>query len=104
VFFDFDKYAITPEAQQILLKAAAAAKDQKASAVLLAGHTDTSGSAEYNLGLSARRADAVKAAMASLGIPTSAINTQALGETMPLVPTGDGVREPQNRRVEISFR
>lgn len=65
------------------------------------GHTDTSGSAIYNEDLSERRATAVKDALVLQGIPADSITTVGKGKTDPLVPTEDGVREPQNRRVEI---
>ena len=68
------------------------------------GYTDTSGTPRYNQGLSLRRARTVAAELVRDGVPQSAINVQGLGETNPLVPTADGVREPQNRRVEIIIR
>ena len=70
---------------------------------MLAGHADRSGSASYNVGLSQRRADAVRAYLAGRGVPDGSISTSAFGEERPLVQTEDGVREPQNRRVEITF-
>ena len=68
------------------------------------GHTDTSGTAAYNQALSVRRAQAVSNELVRLGVPREAITVQGYGETRPLVPTADGVREPQNRRVEIILR
>ncbi|HWL48054.1 MAG TPA: OmpA family protein, partial [Sphingomonadaceae bacterium] len=73
------------------------------ASVMLAGHADRSGAASYNVGLSQRRADAVRSYLAGKGIPDSAMSTEAFGESRPLVETADGVREPQNRRVEITF-
>ena len=70
---------------------------------MLAGYTDTSGPTTYNQGLSQRRADAVKAYMTSRSIPDSVIQTNAFGETNLRVQTADGVREVQNRRVEITY-
>lgn len=70
---------------------------------MLAGYADKSGSSSYNVGLSQRRADAVKAYMASKGIPDGVMTTQAFGESNPRVETADGVRELQNRRVEITY-
>ncbi|MGE5502803.1 MAG: OmpA family protein [Actinomycetota bacterium] len=101
VFFDFDKSDITPEAQAVLNQAAAAAKSGGAAKLDLTGHADRSGSDAYNMKLSAKRANAVKAQLVKLGIPESQISVVAKGESQPLVPTADGVREPQNRRVEI---
>jgi outer membrane protein OmpA-like peptidoglycan-associated protein len=71
--------------------------------VIATGYTDTSGSADYNMGLSLRRAEAVKDVLVGEGIPAQNITTIGRGEADPLVPTGDGVREPQNRRVQIQF-
>ena len=65
------------------------------------GHADRSGSDQYNMGLGLRRANAVKAELIKDGVPAANIVILSRGETMPLVQTADGVREPQNRRVEI---
>lgn len=101
VFFDFDKSNITPEAQKIIEQAAANAKTSKATSIALTGHTDAAGSEKYNMALSLRRANSVKAALVKLGIPDSEISVVGKGKSDPLVPTKDGVREPQNRRVQI---
>ena len=70
----------------------------------MAGHADRSGSAQYNQRLSQRRADVVAAELVRNGVNRSDIGVSAYGESRPLVPTADGVREPQNRRVEIVLR
>jgi outer membrane protein OmpA-like peptidoglycan-associated protein len=100
VFFDWDKYNLTPRATQII---AQAASDSKTNTTVLdvSGYTDTSGTPTYNQGLSLRRAKAVEAQLVTDGVPASEISIHAYGETHLLVPTGPGVREPQNRRVEI---
>jgi outer membrane protein OmpA-like peptidoglycan-associated protein len=103
VFFDWDRSDITPQAAAILDNAAAAYQQTGSAQVVLAGHADKSGSASYNVGLSQRRADAVRSYLAGRGIPDGALSTEAFGESRPLVETADGVREPQNRRVEITF-
>lgn len=103
VFFDFDKSDITAEAASILDGAATAYGDCGQAQVMLSGYTDTSGTPKYNLGLSQRRADAVSAYMTSKGVPGGVITTKALGETNLRVQTADGVRELQNRRVEIMY-
>jgi len=103
VFFDFDRSEITAEASSILDNAITAYADCGSAQVMLAGYTDTSGTPKYNLALSQRRADAVSAYMSSKGIPGGVITTKALGETNLRVATGDGVRELQNRRVEITY-
>ncbi|WP_158595924.1 OmpA family protein [Oleomonas cavernae] len=101
VFFDWNSTAITPEAQAIIQDAANAASSLGVSRIELTGHADRSGSAAYNQGLSVRRANAVKKVLIGLGVPAAGITTIGKGESAPLVPTPDGVREPQNRRVEI---
>ncbi len=103
VFFDWDKYNLTPEAMKIIADAVAAAKKEGAKTIKIVGHTDTSGSAAYNLKLSERRANAVAAQMVKLGIPATSLVTVGRGQEDLLVPTPDGVREPQNRRAAISF-
>ena len=103
VFFDWDKSLITAEAGAILDRAAEQFAATGQANVALAGHADTSGDADYNMRLSQRRADAVKAYLAGKGVPEAAMVTEAFGETRLLVETADGVREPQNRRVEITF-
>lgn len=65
------------------------------------GHTDTSGTPSYNMALSLRRAHAVAGELVRDGVPAMAISIRGFGKTNLLVPTGPGVREPQNRRVEI---
>lgn len=103
VFFDFDSDTLTPEAQAIVNQAAANAKNLNATRIIATGHTDTSGSAEYNMGLSLRRAEAVRNELVLSGIPEASIELVAKGQTQPLIATPDGVREPQNRRVEIQL-
>ena len=104
VFFDWDKATLTPEAVAIIRTAAANAKAGSVTRLELTGHADRSGADRYNLGLSQRRADSVKAELLRQGIKDNEIATFAKGEREPLVPTADGVREPQNRRVEIVFK
>ena len=101
IFFDFDKSDLTPAAQAILTQAADAIKKQGSTQIALTGYTDTVGSAEYNLKLSMRRAEAAKKFLVNLGVPASEISTVGKGKTDLLVPTKDGVKEAQNRRVQI---
>lgn len=101
VFFDFDRSEITPEGMTVIRSAEAAAVGTPFKRIRATGHTDRSGSDRYNQALSQRRADAVKAALTEAGIPAGDIEIAARGESEPLVETNDGVREAQNRRVEI---
>jgi outer membrane protein OmpA-like peptidoglycan-associated protein len=101
VFFDWDKSSLTPRATQIIAEAASDSKTTAVTTINVSGYTDTSGTPVYNQGLSERRASAVAAQLVTDGVPAAEIETHAYGETHLLVPTGPGVREPQNRRVEI---
>jgi outer membrane protein OmpA-like peptidoglycan-associated protein/opacity protein-like surface antigen len=103
VFFDWDKDDITPQAAAILDNAASAYQTCGQAQVMIAGHADRSGSDQYNVGLSQRRAANVRSYLAGRGIPDGVMTTEAFGESRPLVETADGVREPQNRRVEITY-
>jgi OmpA-OmpF porin, OOP family len=103
VFFDFDKSDIRSDAQPIIEEAAKNARQGGVSKITLTGHTDAAGTAAYNVKLSQRRADAVKAALVKMGFKAEDIVTVAKGKADQLVPTADGVREPKNRRVEIVF-
>ena len=103
MFFDWDRSDLTPQATAILDNAAAAYQQTGQAQVVLAGHADRSGSAQYNVGLSQRRADSVRSYLSGRGVPDGVMTTEAFGESRPLVETADGVREPQNRRVEVTF-
>jgi OmpA-OmpF porin, OOP family len=104
VFFDWDKATLTDRARQIVSEAAANSTKVQYTRLEVNGYTDTSGTPKYNQGLSVRRAQAVAAELVKDGVPKSAISIQGFGDTHLLVPTGPGVREPQNRRVEIIIR
>jgi outer membrane protein OmpA-like peptidoglycan-associated protein len=101
VFFDWDRANITPQSADTIRQAADAYKAGRNARIEATGHADRSGSDQYNMGLSLRRANAVKAELVRNGVPAANIVVLGRGETMPLVQTADGVREPQNRRVEI---
>ena len=104
VFFDWDKADLTAEAKKILATAAEDAKKGGVTRIQATGHADRSGPDGYNMKLSQRRAQAVKSELTRLGVAAKDIAVVAKGEREPLVPTNDGVREPQNRRVEIVFQ
>jgi iron complex outermembrane receptor protein len=103
VFFDFNKSDLTPEAVKVVDQAAANAAPAKVTRIDVTGHTDTVGSDAYNMRLSRRRAESVAAELEARGIPSSEIAIFAKGKKDLLVPTADGVREPQNRRVQIVY-
>lgn len=104
VFFDWDKATLTDRARQIIKEAADNSTRVQYTRIEVNGYTDTSGTHRYNQDLSVRRAKAVQAELVKDGVPANAITIQGFGDTHLLVPTGPGVREPQNRRVEIVIR
>jgi outer membrane protein OmpA-like peptidoglycan-associated protein len=101
VFFDWDRSNLSQQALTTIQQAANAFKTKGSARITATGHTDTSGPESYNMALSLRRANAVKDTLVREGVPAQAITVIGKGESQLLVPTGDNVREPQNRRVEI---
>jgi outer membrane autotransporter protein len=101
VFFDWDKATLTDRAREIIRQAADSSTHVQYTRIVVNGYTDTSGTPSYNMGLSLRRAHAVAGELVRDGVPASAISIRGFGQTDLLIPTGSGVREPQNRRVEI---
>jgi outer membrane protein OmpA-like peptidoglycan-associated protein len=104
VFFDWNRADLTDRARQIIAEAATARTTVRSTRIEVSGHADRSGSDAYNQALSMRRAEAVAAELTRRGVPRAEMVIQAFGESRPLVPTADGVREPQNRRVEIVLK
>ena len=103
VYFPFDQSVLTPEAQAVVSQAAQYAKDGSATRITVVGHTDTSGSPKYNARLSERRAKAVADGLVGMGVNATALAVDWKGESAPAVSTGDGVKEPLNRRSTISI-
>ena len=103
VFFDWDKSTITQAGMQVIQQAADAFRAGAPVQIQVTGYTDASGSAGYNQRLSERRANAVASALVRFGVPRQSMVVSGRGKNDQRVPTADGVREPQNRRVEIVF-
>ena len=101
VFFDWDSTRLNNQSMTVIGQAASAFKSRNGTGITAAGHTDTSGGDAYNMALSLRRANVVKDALVQQGVPAGAVNAVGVGKAGLLVQTGDGVREPQNRRVEM---
>jgi len=102
MFFAFDSDSLDTEAQEIVRRIAGAVGGGGAVRVLVGGHADRAGPRAYNDSLSWRRADAVRAALIAAGIDSDRIAIWAYGETRPRIATADGIRHPENRRVEIT--
>ncbi len=103
VYFEFDSAELTYQAQQIIQEGAKYALDGGADVIRVEGNTDTSGTKSYNDGLSRQRAAVVRQALIGYGIDAGKIVTEAYGENNPAVKSGDGVREPLNRRAEVTI-
>jgi opacity protein-like surface antigen len=101
VFFDWDRSDLTSRARQIVAEAAQASTHVQTTRIEVNGYTDLSGTAAYNQKLSVRRAQSVESELVRDGVAENEISIHGYGESNPLVPTAQGVREPQNRRVEI---
>lgn len=104
VYFQFDRYALTQEAKAVVKSAADYAVTNNSHKVTVVGYTDTSGSAAYNIKLSQRRAGATAKALVANGVADADVSVSWKGETDLAVPTGDGVREPRNRRATIDIQ
>ncbi len=103
VFFDFDSSKVDNGGSSVLDSVAAEIKKQNISAIEVTGYTDTSGSKQYNKRLSAKRANSVRDGLIARGVPASLLKVDSKGEDNLMVPTDDEVREPANRRTEITF-
>ncbi len=101
IFFDWSEPEVRGDYDAALAAAAAQVKATPGAELRLDGHSDRSGPAGANMVASLRRADAVRGRLVALGVPAAAIRIVPYGEQRPLVATEDGVREVQNRRVDI---
>lgn len=104
LFFDFDSVELTAESQAIIEASVKTSRQVPVSVIEAIGHADSAGSDAYNFALSERRAEAVKAALVRLGVASDGVAVSWKGEKDPLIQTTDGIREPQNRRVEIVLK
>ena len=103
IFFDFDSSSLNPTAQRVV-EAILADWGSGSEPVSLVGHTDSSGSDAYNQKLSERRVTSVRDALENGAWATGRLSGRGVGESNLLVPTPDGVREPQNRRVTVTIQ
>jgi outer membrane protein OmpA-like peptidoglycan-associated protein len=104
LYFDFDSEQLTPESRARMADILAVVKAHRVPDVLIVGHTDTTGSRASNFALGLRRANSVRALLHAAGLDDAFVDVVSHGESEPLVPTGDGVFEAKNRRVDITVR
>ncbi len=101
VYFSWDDDRVDGSGDRVIDEAVTAANSLGIADFSITGHADRSGPDDYNLNLSLRRADNVKAALIARGVNEGGISVAGRGEAEPAIATDDGVREPANRRVEI---
>ena len=103
VFFEFDKFNLSSEQIIELETFIDKAKKNSDRKIFVEGHTDTMGSKLYNLKLSEKRANFIKEYLINKNL-VNIIETISFGEEKPLIPSGDQVKEKQNRRAEIYLK
>ncbi|HSM95812.1 MAG TPA: OmpA family protein [Rhizomicrobium sp.] len=103
VYFDLNSWDLKAEQLTTLQQAIATARAGGQSRITIVGHTDTSGSAFYNQHLSVKRANVVEEALVDMGARREAISVSGVGENDLAVQTGDGVKEPKNRRAVVTL-
>ena len=104
LYFEHDSTDLTVESKSQLQKVIDTIRDRAPADISVVGHTDTVGKKEYNYALSLKRAVAVASILRGKGVDPSVLDITSHGKDNPLVPTGDQVSEPRNRRVEITVR
>ncbi|MGB7630148.1 MAG: OmpA family protein [Candidatus Deferrimicrobium sp.] len=104
LYFDHDSANLTAKSRALLRNVLQTIRDRAPVDVSVVGHTDTVGKKEYNYALSLKRAKAVASILLENGVDPSILDITSHGKDNPLVPTGDQVPEPRNRRVEITVR
>jgi outer membrane protein OmpA-like peptidoglycan-associated protein len=104
LYFNTGTDELTQESRVELAKILEELKRRPVPDIAVIGHTDTVGELEVNDGLSAQRAEKVKGFLVETGIPADRVMTAGRGKRELLVPTGDNIDEPRNRRVEINVR
>lgn len=104
IYFDYDSYVIKPEFQSAIESHARFLKAGNGRHVVIEGHTDERGGREYNLALGQRRAEAVRRALALLGVTDAQVEAVSMGEEKPAQPGADESAWARNRRAEIAYR
>jgi peptidoglycan-associated lipoprotein len=104
VYFDFDSFAIRTEFQSALENHARLLKSDKAKKISIDGHTDERGGREYNLSLGQKRSEAVRKALALLGVSENQMEAVSFGKEKPAVVGSTEAAMEKNRRAEINYR
>lgn len=104
VFFDFDEYTVKSEFMPVLEAHARFLAANRARTIVLEGHTDVRGTREYNLALGQRRSEAVRRALALMGVADAQMEAVSFGKEKLANPAMTEDAHAQNRRVEITYR
>jgi peptidoglycan-associated lipoprotein len=104
IYFDFDSFAIRTEFQSALENHARLLKSDKAKKISIDGHTDERGGREYNLSLGQKRSEAVRKALALLGVSENQMEAVSFGKEKPAVVGSTEAAMEKNRRAEINYR
>jgi len=104
VYFDYDSFVIKPEYQTLIEAHSRFLKANNGRKVVIEGHTDERGGREYNLALGQKRSEAVRRALALLGVPDSQVEAVSFGKEKPAMPGSDEAAMAQNRRAELAYR
>jgi outer membrane protein OmpA-like peptidoglycan-associated protein len=104
VLFEVDSSRVDSDGRMTLEDVAGVLEDYDKTAVVVQGHTDSTGSEEYNLDLSERRAESVRRYLASLGVDPARLATMGFGEDSPVASNDSESGRRQNRRVDILLR
>lgn len=101
VLFEFNRAEVKPGARNELAKVASFLKEHPDRRILVEGYTDSVGSADYNMDLSRRRAEAVVAALVSLGVAPDRVSSAGYGKDYPIADNASDSNRAMNRRVEV---
>ncbi|MFM1906621.1 MAG: hypothetical protein RLZZ591_298 [Pseudomonadota bacterium] len=104
VYFDYDSFVVKPEFQKVLEAQARFLMTNKSRKVAIEGHTDERGGREYNLALGQKRAEAVRRALALLGVSDAQVEAVSFGKEKLAATGGDESAMAKNRRAEFSYR
>ncbi|HSB71570.1 MAG TPA: OmpA family protein [Candidatus Methylomirabilis sp.] len=104
LYFDPGSTQLTAESRTLIPEVIRTIRERHSNDVSVVGHSDTTGNREYNYRLSLMRAQAVRQLIVDAGVDPSFLEITSHGKDNPLIPTGDNVAEPRNRRVEITVR
>jgi peptidoglycan-associated lipoprotein len=104
VFFDFDSYVVKPDYTQLITNHAKYLTSHTSHKIQIQGNTDERGTAEYNLALGQKRAEAVRKSMVALGVSDSNMEATSNGKTQPKAEGHDEAAWSQNRRADIVYK